>query len=88
MEPESSLPHLILPAVPILSQINPVHAPTSHFLKFHLNIILLSKPGTSKWFLSLRVPHQNPVYTFPLPHTSYIPRQSHSSRFDHPNNMR
>jgi len=30
---------------------------------------------------------KNPVYTSPLPHTCYMPRPSHSSRFDHPNNI-
>ena len=76
-----------LPPVPTLSQINPVHVSTSHFLNIHLNINLSSTPGSSKWSLSLSFPHQNPVYASPLHHTRYMPRPFHSSLFGHPNKI-
>ena len=89
MEPECSLSNSQVPAtctVLILSQLDPVHTHTSHYLKIHLTIILPSTPGSIMWCLSPRFPHQNPVYASPLPHTCYMPCPSHSSRFDHPNN--
>ena len=70
--------------VPILSQINPAFASSSHFLKSHLNIFP-STPRYSKWSLSLRFAHQNPVrIKLSFPHTCNTPRPSQSSRFDHP----
>ena len=45
-----------------------VHTPTSHFLKIHLNIILPSTPGSTKWFF----PSGFPTKTLYMPRLSPI----------------
>jgi len=74
------------PPVPILSHINSVHAP--HPTTWRAILILSSQ---------LRLGHPSGLFPsgFPtktlyaplLPHTCYMPRLSHSSRFEHPNNI-
>ena len=75
METEGSLPHSQVPATcPYPQPLRSIpYPPTSNFLKINLNIILPSMPGSSKWFLYLRFPHQNPVCTAPLPMRATCP---------------
>jgi hypothetical protein len=53
--------HKCPPPVPILSQLNPVHTRTSHFLKIHLKIIFPSlRLGLPIGLFPLRFPQQKP----------------------------
>ena len=54
--------------VPILSQLDPVHTPTSYFLKIHPNIIHPFTSGFPKWFF----PSGSPTKTLYTPLLSHI----------------
>jgi hypothetical protein len=88
MEPEDSSPHSHMPATcPHPEPARSSTRPSIPFLTIHLNIIILSTPGSSKWSCSLRFHHKNPVYASPFRHTCYMPRPAHSSQFSHPHNF-
>ena len=61
-----SLPHSQVPTTcPYPEPAGSSPYPLSHFLKIHLNIFLLSRFGSPKLSLSLRVPNQNSIYASP-----------------------
>jgi hypothetical protein len=68
MEPEGLLPHSHVPATCLYPQ-SAQSSPYPHILlpEHHFIIILPSTPGSPKWFISLRFPHQTRVHAFPLP---------------------
>ena len=79
MEQECSLPHSQQPATcpcPERNQSSPRSQPISW--RSDLKFPSISA-WASKWSLSLKFPHQNPVGTPPLTHTRNTPRPSHSS---------
>ena len=55
------------------SQINSLHTLQPNLFKIHFNIIPQSMPKSSKWYLSFRFPHQNPVCISLLPCTQHMP---------------
>jgi len=61
--------------------------PPSHFLNIRFNIILPFMPRSSKWYLSVRSPHQNPASTSPVSLTCHMLHKSPSSWFDYPKNI-
>ena len=72
MEPESSLLHAqVIATCPILSQINPVHASPSHFLKIHFILsshLHLGVPVAP----SFGFPRQTPMYTSLVSHMYFV----------------
>ena len=80
--------HKCPPPVPDLSQLDPAHIPTSHFVKIHLNIIVPSNARVSQVVSFPWVSPPKAVYASLRPHTRYLPRPSHSFRFYDPNSIR
>ena len=73
--------------MPVLSLINLLHNVPSNLFKFNFNIIFPCAPWSSRWSLSRRSSHQNPICTPPLPYTCHVLRRPHSPYIHQPNNI-
>ena len=73
-----------LQPVPILSQINPLHARPSYLVKTHFNTIFLSTPRSSKPYFSSVFPTK--LLYSRLLHTCYRIHPSHPSLFHNSKN--
>ena len=78
--------HKFPQTVPILGQFDPVHTP--HPTSWRPILILSPIYACVSEVVSFpQDSPPKPVCTSPLTHTRYMPRPSHSSRVDHPNNI-
>jgi hypothetical protein len=57
-----------------------------HFFTTHYHLLSL-KPASSKWSLSLKLSHQNPIRTPSTTHSCQMSRPFHPSWFNRPNNI-
>ena len=78
--------HKCSPPVPIQSQLDPVHTPTSFFLRSILILVSHLRLGLPSG-LFLHVSPPKPCTSLSSPPYAVHSRPSHSSRFDHPNNI-
>ena len=58
-----------------------------YFLQIRFNIVLPATPSFCKWSLSITSHQQIPLCTSCMSHTCHMPRPSHSSWFNDPNNI-
>ena len=89
MDPKSSLPHSHVPATCLYPELAPF-SPRPHIPL--PDDTPLYYPSTYTWFFQVvSFPQVSPPKTcirFSSPHTCYMPRPFHSSRFNHLNNIR
>ena len=79
--------HKCPPTVPILSQVDPVHTRTSHFLKIRPKNYIPIYVCVFQVVSFPQVSQPKPYIRLSSPHTRYMPRPSHSYRVYHPNNI-
>jgi hypothetical protein len=79
--------HKSPPLVPILSQTNPIHNPTTYSFNIHFNNIFPPTPRSFEWSLPFRFTNQNCVCISHSSRACYISHPSHPPWFDHPNDI-